>query len=393
MSNSELTRRINLQRPSTLISIWSWLFNLTLYGILIYVAFNISRITIRARIAGESSLFASFPRLMLVGALILLLTSTFHELGHLFGGWLANLRFHLLVVGPLKISRESGKLRLGLSGGMALFNGLAASYPEKIYDLRRRMLLFAAGGPLASILLAAVAGAVYWWLRPGPFLRPQPVPAWVVESAAITAVSSFIFFLTSTKPGQYQNGMVADGGRILTLLQNREPATRWCSLIALNSADTQGVRPRDWDEKLVQGALVAQDGSQESLVGLLMAYRWARDSELFVQAATHLEAGLPDRPGLFQGVRVQLALEKAYLTAAYHQNAEEVRPWLIPLGRRSKNHPLSCRAETAVLLAEGKTQAAHQRAQDGLKALAAQPQTGSNLAEKAWLEELVGSAE
>lgn len=386
MSNSELAKRLNRQRPSPLISVWSWIFNLTLYGILIYVAFNISRITIRARIAGESSLFASFPRLMLVGALILLLTSAFHEIGHLFAGWLAKMRFHLLVVGPFKLGRESGKLRLGLSQGMSLFNGLAASYPEKIYDLRRRMLLFAAGGPLASLLLAAAAGAVYWWFRPGPFFRPQPIPAWVVESAAITAVSSFIFFLTSTKPGQYQNGMVADGGRILMLLQNREPATRWCALIALNSADTQGVRPRDWDEDIVQEALVAQDGSQESLVALLMAYRWALDNHHITQAATFLEAGLPSRPALFRGVRVQFALEKAYLTAVFQQKPEEARQWLIPVGRRNQNHPLFCRAEAAVLLAEGDSVSAQQRIQEGLQTLITLPSTGVNTAEKIWLE-------
>lgn len=379
--NSELEQTYRRRPQSWLVTAWAWLFNLTLYGLLGLVVFNINRIAIRARLAGESSLFGSFFRLLLVGAALLLLTSAVHELGHLLGGWLAKLRFYLLVVGPIKISRETGKLRFGLSRGGA-FNGLAACIPEKIYDLRRRMLLFALGGPVASLLLALLAGGVFYRL-------PTGVPAWVGEGAAITAVSSLIFFLTSMKPGTYPNGMPADGGRILMLLQNGAEARRWCALVALNSADVQGQRPRDWDETMVQQAMTGLDASSEGMMARLLVYQWAVDNGRFSQANLLLDDAFALRASRFPGAIGRFTLEKAYLLALHQNNPAEGREWLERLRRRSTKHPLSCRAEAAVLLREGQLSAAHAKATIGLDTLRHYPQTGANLAEAAWLQTIL----
>lgn len=382
--NSELDQPYRRRPQSWLVTAWAWVFNLTLYGLLGLVVVNVNRIAIRARLAGESSLFGSFLRLLVVGAVLLLLTSAVHELGHLLGGWLAKLRFHLLVVGPFKFSRETGKLRFGLSRGGA-FNGLAACIPEEIYDLRRRMLLFALGGPVASLLLALLAGALFYRL-------PFTAPAWVGECAAITAVSSLIFFLTSMKPGTYPNGMPADGGRILMLLQNGTEAQRWCALVALNSADVQGQRPRDWDETLVQQVLAGLDASSEGMLARLLVYQWMVDNGRFSQANLLLDDAFTLRASRFPGAVGRFTLEKAYLLAMYQNNPAEGREWLERLHRRSHKHPLSCRAEAAVLLREGHHTAAHARATIGLDTLRYHPQTGANLAEAAWLQAILDQA-
>lgn len=374
------------RRPqSWLVTAWAWLFNLTLYGLLGLVVVNINHIAIRARLAGESSLFGSFFRLLLVGAALLLLTSAVHELGHVLGGWLAKLRFHLLVVGPFKLSRETGKLRFGFSQGGALFNGLAASIPEDIYDLRRRMLLFALGGPVASLLLALAAGGLFYGL-------PATVPAWVGECAAITAVSSFIFFLTSMKPGTYPNGMPADGGRILMLLQNGAEAQRWCALVALNAADMQGQRPSNWDEPMVQQAMTGLDASSEGMMARLLVYQWAVDNGRFAQANLLLDDAFALRASRFPGAIGRFTLEKAYLLAFHQHNPTEARHWLDRLHRRSSKHPLACRAEAAVLLREGHPAAARAKAQIGLDTLRHHPPTGANLAEAAWLQAILEQA-
>ena len=383
--NSELEQTHRRRPQSWLVTAWAWLFNLTLYGLLALVVVNINRIAIRARLSGESSLFGSFFRLLVVGAALLLLTSAIHELGHLLGGWLAKLRFYLLVVGPFKISRETGKLHLSLSRGGA-FNGLAASIPEQIYNLRRRMLLFALGGPVASLLLALLAGALFYGLPPN-------VSAWVGECAAITAVYSLIFFLTSMKPGTYPNGMPADGGRILMLLQNGAEAKRWCALVALNSVDVQGQRPRDWDETMVQQVMTGLDASSEGMMARLLVYQWAVDNGRFAQAHLLLDDAFALRASRFPGAIGRFTLEKAYLLACQQNNPVEGREWLERLRRRSTNHPLSCRAEAAVLLREGQLSAARARAATGLDTLRHYPQTGANLAEAAWLQAIMDQSQ
>ncbi len=32
-----------------------------------------------------------------------------HELGHVLGGWLSGQRFHMLIVGPVRITRDLGR--------------------------------------------------------------------------------------------------------------------------------------------------------------------------------------------------------------------------------------------------------------------------------------------
>lgn len=385
--NSELDQLYRRRQRSWLVTVWAWVFNLTLYSLLALVVFNINGIAIRARLAADNSLFSSFFRLLLIGTALLLLTSAVHELGHVVGGWLAKLRFHLMVVGPFKVSRETGKLRFGFSRGGALFNGLVASIPEEIYDLRRRMLLFALGGPVASLLLVLLAGGLFLWLRQ-PLFRAS-THAWLLESAAITAVSSLIFLLTSMKPGVYPNGMPADGGRILMLLQNGPAAQRWYALVALNSADVQGKRPRDWDEAMVAQAQTALDQSSEGIMARLLVYQWAVDNGRFAQANLLLDEALALRASRFPGALGRFTLEKAYLLAFHQHDAVEGRHWLERLRRRSSKHPLACRAEAAVLLREGHLSAARAKAELGRDSLRHFPQTGANLAEAAWLQTIL----
>src|SRR5689334_7946728 len=81
------------------------------------------------------------PSLLLAALFWLPLSVVFHELGHVFAGWMVGSRFVSLVLGPLQIDRKESRLRLRWTGAR-LIGGLALCIPERSAHLRRNMLIF-----------------------------------------------------------------------------------------------------------------------------------------------------------------------------------------------------------------------------------------------------------
>src|SRR5690606_7263569 len=215
--------------------------------------------------------------------LVLLLTAMVHESGHLLAGYLMRFRFHTLVVGLLRISRvNNGRLQLQWQRGGSPFNGLAASLPRQMERLARRLLWFALGGPLASLLFSLVALAIVLYL--GSDLRRMLDYLWLWECSLFAAITSYFFLLTSLYPGSYHNGLVADGGRIVMLLTRPAEAARWQALVQLNVADLNGERPSAWDEQLLRQALTQPDNSHDYLTALVMNYHHELDRKRPQQA-------------------------------------------------------------------------------------------------------------
>jgi hypothetical protein len=84
-----------------------------------------------------------------------------HEAGHVLGGLLVGFRFQFCVVGPLRIARDGGRLRIGLAPEARLTGGLASTTPVGSRHLLLRRAVVVAAGPATSLLLAAGAAAVY----------------------------------------------------------------------------------------------------------------------------------------------------------------------------------------------------------------------------------------
>lgn len=323
--------------------------------------------------------------------LLLLLTATVHEMGHLLAGYLVRFRFQVLVVGPLRISGENGRLRWQRQRGGSLFNGLAASLPDKMDNLARRLLYFALGGPLASLLLSLVTLGIVLFL--GSDLRRMLDYLWLWECCLFTAVASYFFLLTSIRPGTYHNGMVADGGRILMVATRSPQAERWQSLVRLNAADMAGERPSHWDKTLLQQAVMLPDNSHDYLTGVVMNYHHWLDKNDPHQALSYLDEALKLSVAWETGMRARLVLEKAFLTAAYLQDIKIARELLaqVKFNQRQVNS-LYWRAKAAIHLLAGNAADARETAVHGIAAIGEENQTGLQKAELAWLNSLVTKA-
>jgi hypothetical protein len=388
-ADSKLLRQPTLPRPSWPVKLWSLLLNGAIYGLLFWLLAQSRSPSFQFHIlrTRDVGLLGSFWRLVTAVLLSLFLTTTIHELGHLLAGKLVGLRFHLLIIGPLRLSRESGRLRLGWHKGTALFNGLAGSIPNDSHDLPRRLLVFTSGGPLANLAQALLAGVIFFHWRDDVYFINNVT--WAAESAAMLAVLGAVYFLSSIKPGSSHNGQQADGSRIASLLHGGPEAERWCALAALYSADQRGQRPCDWDETLIRQALQGFDHTQDGQNARLLAYQWALDNGRIAEANRWLEEAVAIRPTWMPGTQVRLVWEKVYFSARYLHDTDQARHELAQIRQKPIDQPQHLRAEAAVLLAEGQIARAKTTAQTALACLAAQAPTGVQQAEAAWLQAII----
>lgn len=378
---------------SWLIPMWTWALRLVAYTAVFWLFTRWPRFYIQMRLAPASSLLHHYGWLLLAFVAVMLGVTAVHELGHLLAGRLAGLRFHLLIIGPLQVRQATAGWQLRWQRGLGFFNGMAASLPTSRQRLRQRMMLFAAGGPLASLTLTLLAllAAYLWRQRPSLYQHA----AWVWDVAGLTAVVSAIFFFTTFRPGRYPNGLMTDGGRLAMLLQGGAAAARYCALLLINAAEVQGKRPSQWDRELIAQALQPSDQSDDAVMARLLAYQQALDKTDLALAAPLLEAALANRFAWVGGMQVRLLLEKAFLLAHHEEDAIAATNLLAKLRHVPPSLALTHhRVKTAVLLATKDNAAAYQTAQAGLALGQQQIERGGVWqAEMDWLARLAAAAQ
>lgn len=166
----------------------------------------------------EAAVRPSIPKayklsLLLCLPLIFLLVVGVHELGHVALGLTQKFNFFGLTVGPLSWkSDDAGRIRFKWNTNLNVAGGVAIMLPDGAEDLRKRFMWFAAGGPLASLLLAGVfyLPVLMGWLDDLIFLR--------LLCFAIAGMSIAIFVATIL-PFR-AGGFASDGLRILTFARN-----------------------------------------------------------------------------------------------------------------------------------------------------------------------------
>lgn len=169
-----------------------------------------------------------------------------HECGHLLGGRLVGFRFLLLIVGPLKLVREQHGIQASFNRSPGMWGGLAGSVPPNDHDLRRRMVVMAAGGPLASLVLALLTGSLAWGVShqtacPPACTSSSTTLVWLL--LLFTSATSFLIFLVTSTPSRF-GGFVSDGARLLMLRHGGPAAERLCAVVAVQAAALAGQRPR-----------------------------------------------------------------------------------------------------------------------------------------------------
>jgi hypothetical protein len=308
-------------------------------------------------LGGVPSLPLTEPRVVaLIAALPLLylLCIAVHEAGHVAAALLVGFQPLLFIAGPVRVERVAGRFELGINRTLALAGGLAVCTPVGMHDLRRRTLIMAAGGPIASLMFGVQCLAL--WLATSSLTRPGDgiVANLFHVTLAFLGIGSLLIGLLTLLPTR-AGGFYSDGARMLRLLRQGEETEREVALITLTGLTLGGTRPREWNTALVRRGAEIRDGGAFEVGGLQFAYAHALDSGDIDSARTHLHAVLRRVRQLPPAGRAAVHLAAATFFALCDDDAAQAREYLALAGRQSTlSAPHQRRlAEAAVLLAEG----------------------------------------
>ena len=197
------------------------------------------------------------PKIILILILlflpIFLLVIAVHELGHAVTGVMVNFDFTMYVVGPFMWNKENGKWKFGWNKNVNTAGGLVMCLPKSTENLKEKFTAFALGGPLASLLFAAVCWAIAQSL---PFqMSAASIPEQVLKSSMyMLSVVSFLIFLITIIP-MHLGGFSSDGARALRLMRGGEAARLEVLVLSLATQSSSGMRPRLLDQVKLKEAL------------------------------------------------------------------------------------------------------------------------------------------
>lgn len=305
-------------------------------------------------------------------ALAIFLVILIHELGHVLGGWLARFDFKMLVVGPLKITRQNGRLVWERNRIISMAGGLASMLPRPGQNIKRGMLLLTVGGPLASVVLAAAClglgrheGIKAWMAS----VLPAPLAYGLVLFAMLMGIFSAVIGLVTLVPNR-AGGFYSDGARLLNLLRGGQQTEAEMLFLNLFTSSAAGLRPRNYDPVILDKMLSLQAPVLYRSYFYLYKYYQQMDLGQTEKAGYWLEQCLQHAKGVPPTVLQALYTEAAFYYAWINKDATRARQALDENGRGALTETTTlARAEAALALLEAQPEAARNWIEKGRKAL------------------------
>ena len=274
---------------------------------------------------------------LLVG-LAIFLAILVHEAGHWLGSRQAGLRCFAVSVLWLHLERRGDRWHFRVGQRRAGSLGHVLALPFEFHDLSRRMAVFIAAGPAASVLAGGLALVLGYGLRARFALEAG------ASAGAYAAVEGLLVFgavstwlgIINLLPYTTRQGTVTDGQHLLRLRQTGPEADRQQVLLRVLSASYQGVRPRDWEAALVAQLCATPEESAHYGSANLYAYAHYLDATAIVLARTHLARAYQARQAAGPGLERHICCEQAYMALVHDERPDEVPNWLAAAGRIKK---------------------------------------------------------
>jgi Zn-dependent protease len=278
-----------------------------------------------------------------------------HEIGHLMAGWMVGFRFSSITIGPIALRVEYGRLRVGFRRVLPA-GGYAGMHIDRIRQLRRRLLRFIAGGPLANLLTAVLAASRLAYSPPRSIALAASIELFWMMSALLAIINLLPLGI----------GMLyTDGARMLMLRSSLPKARRWISLTAIGNQGQNGIRSKFWKRTWVNAAARVGDKSIDDFAANWVAYAAANDRKDAPIAAAHLERCLDLANLLGPSLRDLVALEAAVFSAWFREDAATAQKWFSQINRlKSLPKLMQLRADIAFRCARHDFSAALSRWQE-----------------------------
>jgi hypothetical protein len=284
---------------------------------------------------------------LLVLPLIWLFVIAVHEGGHLLGGMARGMRFLLLIVGPFGLVRAGERIEFRWFFNLGTLGGVAAAVPNPDFPLKPQLQRLIVGGPLASLLLAALCAGVF-------MLTDGRVAAYALMTAALSAT---IFMVTAAP--MRAGGFMSDGMQFLSLARDPGMVERRARLIGLMGLGLAGNRPRDLDPALLAQAqqLAGNETMYDIGVWIYSFFNaWDRgDREAAGQWLDRIATVIDEYPdGFRQSVAIELALYEAW----QRRDLAAAQAWMARAKGGVVDASRRALAEAAVSLLQGQVEQA-----------------------------------
>ena len=239
----------------------------------------------------------------------------FHESGHVIAGILMKFEFKSITVGPFMWEKQQRGIAFRWNKNVNTSGGLALCLPVGGENLKRRFAVYAAGGPLASIVLEIV---MYLLSRIVPGIATEGntlalIVKWLLMEIALLSALIAIATLIPIHTG----GFSSDGARIINLLKGGDVSRFELLILKLMTATTGGVRPSLYSMNDLHEArqLAVQLNAPFGVYLHSFFHQAAFDKGEWDTAEVHLRDYIADADAIPDGVRGMVWLDAAFFYA------------------------------------------------------------------------------
>ncbi len=278
----------------------------------------------------SSSTLPAWVKISLIGLLIpaFFVAIGVHEGGHAVAGVKVGFDFKMYVVGPFMWEKDTTGWRFKWNRNVNTAGGMVMCLPTDTQDLPRRFSIFAAGGPLASLLLAVLAYGIYAMGFKG---SPKGDIANEIMGSffLFTAFLSMFFFITTAIP-LHVGGFYSDGARIIRLLRGGDRAQFDSLLLKFVTQSSSGIRPKLLNINEIEEGLAIGQRINEPFTVYLHSYLYqaALDKGEVEKAEKHLLDYIGEADNIPDGIRNMVWLEATFFYAYAKKDLAEAEKYL-----------------------------------------------------------------
>ncbi len=237
-----------------------------------------------------------------------------HEGGHALAGVWMNFDFRMFVVGPFLWDKEQSGWKFKWNKNVNTSGGMVICIPTSGDNVSKRFSIYAAGGPVASLLTALLAYGIYYicqQLALGSHVGQIFTYLWMV----IAFLSAAIFVITSIP--LHAGGFSSDGARIIRLLRGGDTARFEVLLLKMISSSMAGNRPAQLNKDELQEAhtLATKLNAPMGVYISYFQYQSALDLGALDEAEVHLNEYIGQADEIPEGLRGSIWIEAAFFYA------------------------------------------------------------------------------
>jgi hypothetical protein len=299
-----------------------------------------------------------------------------HEGGHAWAGAQVNFDFRMYVVGPFLWDKQADGWKFKWNKNINTAGGFVICIPTGTDNLAKRFSFYAAGGPLASVMLALVA----FGLSQLPSVFALAWPAFTSIMLMIAVLSALIFMVTAIP--FHTGGFSSDGARVLRFMRGGDTARFEVLMLKIVSTSMAGVRPNELNLDELQEAKALGEKLQMPMAVYMnyFLYTSALDRNERGAAELHLNEYVQAADEVPEGLRGGVWLEAAFFYAAELKELAKAAEYFA-LYKPSALTPLAVEYATRAALAKlkGAEQEFNTWSEKAVQALPAMMDRGSML--------------